>query len=70
MSHEERINALKAAPANGWVAFSEDESTVVAYGQSYEEVVAAAERKGVTDPVVVKVPEDWTAMVMAIEVTS
>jgi len=67
MTNEERIKALKDAPPDGWVAFSEDESRVVAYGLSYEEVVAAAEKEGVGDPVVVKVPQDWTALVMAIE---
>lgn len=65
MSNTERIDALKKAPANGWVAFSGDESRVVAYGATYEEVVFAAEKNGEFDPVVVKVPQDWTPTVMA-----
>ena len=66
MTPQERLEALMKAPPNGWVAFSEDESRVVAYGASYEEVVSKAELAGVADPVLVKVPEDWTAMVMVI----
>ena len=64
MSSEDRINALRKAPPDGWVAFSEDESRVVGYGATYEEVVSVAEKSGVFDPVVVKVPQDWTPAVM------
>lgn len=45
------------APLNGWIAFSEDEENLVAYGATYDEVVTKAEKRGVTDLVVVKVPE-------------
>ncbi len=64
MSPDDRIKALRQAPADGWVAFSADESIVVAYGASYDEVVAAAEKQGVSDPVVAKVPDDWTERVL------
>lgn len=64
MSPKERIEALLKAPPDGWVAFSEDESRVVAYGNSYDDVVDAAERGGVTDPILVKVPHDWTQLVL------
>ncbi len=59
MSPQARIDALKNAPANGWAAFSEDEERLVAYGSTYDEVVAKAEKNGVTDPVIVKIPENW-----------
>jgi hypothetical protein len=65
MSPQARIEALQKAPSNGWVAFSEDEEHLVAYGATYDEVVANAESKGVSDPVVVKVPETWTDLVLA-----
>ena len=64
MSAEERVEALRKAPPNGWVAFNADETKVVAYGHSYDEVVSAAESSGVSDPLLVKVPKDWTATVM------
>lgn len=64
MSPEDRLRALLNAPPDGWVAFSEDESRVVAYGATYDEVVAKAEQEGVTDPVLVKIPSDWTELVL------
>ncbi len=64
MSNEERITALKNTPPDGWVAFSGDESKVVAYGSTYEEVVSKAQTNGESDPILVKVPSDWTARVM------
>jgi hypothetical protein len=64
MAPEERITALKEAPPNGWVAFSDDENHVVAYGATYEEAVSEAQRRGFAEPVLVKVPEDWTVRVM------
>jgi len=60
MSPEARIKALVDAPLGGWVAFSEDEERVVAYGSTYDEVVEKAESEGVHDPVLVKVPNDWS----------
>ena len=64
MSPEARINALKNAPRNGWVAFSEDEERLVAYGKTYDEVVKLSEEKGVLEPVVVKVPPTWNDLVL------
>ena len=54
-----RFEALKSAPLNSWVALSEDESTIVAVGTSYEEAVAKSENAGVSDPVLVKTPKSW-----------
>jgi predicted RNase H-like HicB family nuclease len=44
-------------PSNGWIAFSQDEERLIAYGATYDEVVANAEKQGVADLIVVKVPE-------------
>ncbi|MDA2913164.1 DUF5678 domain-containing protein [Acidobacteriia bacterium AH_259_A11_L15] len=65
MSPEERIQALLKAPPDGWVAFSEDEGRVVAYGATYDEAVSKAEQAGEKDPLLVKVPTDWTEVVLA-----
>jgi Family of unknown function (DUF5678) len=65
MGPQARIDALKNAPANGWVAFSEDEERVVAYASTYDEVVEMAEKNGVTEPVIVKIPENWNDRVLA-----
>jgi hypothetical protein len=48
-------NSLK--PSNGWIGFSQDEEHLIAYGASYDEVVAKAEKQGVANLIVVKVPE-------------
>jgi hypothetical protein len=45
------------ASSNGWIAFSENEEHLVAYGATYDEVVEKAEKQGVTDLIVVKLPE-------------
>jgi hypothetical protein len=63
MSAEERVRILREAKPNSWVAFSEDESKVVAYGESYSEVVKAAESVGEKEPVIVKTPESWASKV-------
>ena len=64
MRTEERIAALLQAPPDGWVAFSEDEGRVVGYGATYDEAVLNAEKAGVSDPLLVKVPADWTELVL------
>ncbi len=66
MSPEARIKALRAAPADGWVAFSSDEERVVAHGKTYEEAVMKAEKNGEPDPVLTKVPKDWSMQVLSI----
>jgi hypothetical protein len=65
MTPESRVTALRAAPPGGWAAFSSDEEKIVAYGKSYDEVVARAEENGEPDPVVVKVPSDWSMQVLS-----
>lgn len=55
---EARKNVQKA-PLNGWIAFSEDDERPIAYGATYDEVVANAGKQGASKLVVVKVPETW-----------
>ena len=54
-----RINALRSAPLNAWIALSEDETKVVATGATYEEAAAQSERVGVPNPVIIKTPPRW-----------
>jgi hypothetical protein len=65
MSPEDRIKALRDAPSDGWVAFSSDEERLVAYGRRYDEAVAKAEKNGEPDPVLTKVPKDWSLQVLS-----
>ena len=48
---------VQKEPSNGWIAFSEEDERVIACGATYDEVAADAEKQGVSDLVVVKVPE-------------
>ena len=64
MRPEDRVKALQAAPPGGWVAFSADEERVVAYGESYDDVVAKADESGESDPIVMKVPPSWSTLVL------
>jgi len=50
---------MSQATINEWIAFSEDDEHLVAYGATYDEVVANAEKQGASDLIVVKVPETW-----------
>jgi len=40
-----------------WVALKDDYTTVIASGKSAKEVLKLAEKKGVSDPFLTKVPE-------------
>ena len=59
MSAEERLEALRKAPPNAWLALSDDESRVVGVAQTYEEAVELAAKSGVDDPVLIKRPAEW-----------
>lgn len=50
---------LQNAPLDGWIAFSEGNERPIAYGATYDEAVANARKRGVSELVVVKVPETW-----------
>jgi hypothetical protein len=53
------LEALKKAPLDNWLALSEDESSIVAVGSSYSEVVSKSEELGISDPVILKTPKVW-----------
>ena len=54
-----RLEALRSAPLDSWIALSEDETKVVAVGSTYAEVAENSERAGVEDPLIVKTPVSW-----------
>ncbi len=54
-----RLEALRSAPLNSWIALSEDESKIVAVGSTFAEVVSNSENAGIADPVIVKTPSAW-----------
>jgi len=64
MSTEERVRMLRESEPNTWIAMAPDESRVVATGATYADAVAAAEREGVEDPVLIKTPDEWLPFVL------
>lgn len=57
-----RLQILKEAPLDSWVALSEDETKIVAVGATYSEVAEKSERAGVSDPVILKTPSEWALL--------
>lgn len=55
---QEGIDPQKV-PSNGWIAFSKEDERLIAYGATYDEVLANAAKQGASDLVIVKVPETW-----------
>ncbi len=47
-----------------WAAISSDQTTVVATGQTVEEVVKAAHQKGEETPFIVRVPLENSALIL------
>ncbi len=60
--NQRRLEILRSAPLNTWIALSEDESKIVAIGNSFGEVSELSDRAGVSDPVVLKTPEQWISL--------
>ena len=56
---DRRLELLRSAPLDSWIARSEDETTIVAFGSTYEEVVRNSEKAGVSDPLLIKTPMAW-----------
>jgi TPP-dependent indolepyruvate ferredoxin oxidoreductase alpha subunit len=54
-----RIEALRNAPLDSWIALSDDESCVVAQGASYQEVAAQLDALGDDTAVILKTPPSW-----------
>lgn len=57
-----RLEILRSAPLNKWIALSEDESRMVAVGDTFDEVSKRCDLAGISDPVILKTPEQWAAL--------
>jgi hypothetical protein len=53
---------LQDIPAGAWVAISERENKVVAYGVDAQAVLSEAQAKGEAQPLIVRVPEQASSM--------
>ena len=54
-----RLELLRGAPLDKWIALSSDESKIVGVGNDYAEAVAKADAAGETDPLILKTPPFW-----------
>jgi hypothetical protein len=54
-----RLETLRTAPLDRWIAISEDESRIVAVGVTYSEASALADKAGEPDSIILKTPLAW-----------
>jgi hypothetical protein len=54
-----RLETLRSAPLNTWIALSEDESKIIAVGKTYSEVSERSEQAGAADPIILRTPSQW-----------
>ena len=59
MSVQERLEILRTAEPNTWVAFSANEDRVVARGPELADVVSQAQKAGESDPILTRIPPSW-----------
>ena len=55
---------LAAVPKGAWVALSSDEERVVAYAADLQDAIAKAKQAGENHPIVVRVPEEETILIL------
>ena len=58
----QRLDLLRSAPLNSWVALSNDETRIVATGQSFGQVTQMSEDAGEDDPVILRTPSIWAPL--------
>jgi hypothetical protein len=53
-----RLETLRSAPLDRWIALSEDESRIIAVGASYTEVSKLSDEAG-EEVIILKTPTAW-----------
>jgi hypothetical protein len=53
-----RLDLLRSAPMNKWIALSEDESRIVAVDETFSEVSERSDLAGFPDSLILKTPEE------------
>jgi hypothetical protein len=61
---EARLKILREAKPKTWVAFNEDETLLVGQGESIVEAMEAARRSGCEDPILWRIPVDWSPRIL------
>jgi hypothetical protein len=57
-----RLEILRSAPLDKWIALSEDETRIVAVGDNYQQVAERSDAVGEHDPVIIKTPPVWAPL--------
>ena len=54
-----RLNTLRSAPLDRWIALSEDESRIIAVGETFTEGSNLSDAAGESDPTILRTPASW-----------
>ena len=63
---EARLKILREAKPKTWVAFNEDETLLMGQGQTIDEAVDAAKQNGCDDPILWRIPVDWSPRILCL----
>lgn len=58
-AQERRLELLRSAPMNSWLALSADESRIVAIGKTFVEADASAKKSGEESYILTRTPDAW-----------
>jgi hypothetical protein len=58
----QRLELLRSAPLNKWIAISEDGSKIVAVADTFGEVSDLIDRAGDAGPTILKTPAEWAPL--------
>ena len=64
MEHQARLEILRNAPLDSWIALSADETRLVGVGKTLEEALREAEKNGENDPLILKTPPEWLPLAL------
>ena len=54
-----RVELLRSAPMNSWIALAADESSIVAIGSTFVEADALAKKSGAENYLLTRTPDVW-----------
>ncbi|MGC2477807.1 MAG: hypothetical protein WA485_25945 [Candidatus Sulfotelmatobacter sp.] len=58
-AQDRRLELLRSAPMNSWLALSADESRIVAIGKTFVEADATAKKSGEENYILTRTPDAW-----------
>jgi hypothetical protein len=60
-----RLELLRSAPKNSWIALSADETKIVAIGETFMEADAIAKKSGEKNYVLTRTPDAWMSRALS-----